>query len=78
MFYTNGTFELYNNAHIYDDFERFQKAYLRMNKANRASAYKACSICCKGHIPSGYRKTDRMAEIKEYLSIVSENVIVNG
>jgi hypothetical protein len=60
-----GNFELYNNAHIYNDFERFQKAYMHMNEANRASACEACGTC-EGVCPQGIEITDRMAEVKEY------------
>lgn len=60
-----GNFELYNNDHIYNDFERFQKAYMNMNEANRASACEACGTC-EGVCPQGIEITDRMAEVKEY------------
>lgn len=60
-----GNFELYNNAHIYNDFERFQKAYMHMNEADRASACEACGTC-EGVCPQGIEITDRMAEVKEY------------
>lgn len=60
-----GNFELYNNAHIYNDFERFQKAYFARNQGDRASACEACGTC-EGICPQGIEITDRMAEVKEY------------
>ena len=60
-----GNFEIYNNAHIYGDFERFQKAYFSMNEGERASACTECGTC-EGVCPQGIEITERMAEVRQY------------
>lgn len=58
-------FELYNNAHIYNDFEKYKKAYFATNEANRASACEACGSC-EGVCPQGIEITAMMEEVRKY------------